>query len=155
MWNSGVHIDSDNQWRYDEVVNGKKNFVGEGVKIVSGSVEYDADGNITRDDRVFASNDVPVSYEVYMRGMNPYIGTVVRQNVFDKTFFKLRDLSLTYQVPTSLCSKLGLKGSSLSLVGQNLLIWTKEFRFADPDAASDNLASPSIRYVGFNVKLDF
>lgn len=24
MWHSGAHIDSDNQWRYDEVVNGKK-----------------------------------------------------------------------------------------------------------------------------------
>ncbi|MDE5678551.1 SusC/RagA family TonB-linked outer membrane protein [Phocaeicola sp.] len=155
MWNSGVHIDSDNQWRYDEVVNGLTNFVGEGVKIVSGSVDYDSNGNITRDDRVFAPNDVPVSYEAYMKNMNPYIGTVVRQNVYDKTFFKLRDLSLTYQLSETACSKVGLKGAALSFVGQNLLMWTKEFRFADPDAASDNLSSPSIRYVGFNVKLDF
>jgi len=34
-------------------------------------------------------------------------------------------------------------------------MWTKEFRFSDPDKASENLNSPSIRYVGFNVKLDF
>ena len=142
MWNSGVHIDSDNQWRYDEVVNGLTNFVGEGVKIVSGSVDYDSNGNITRDDRVFAPNDVPVSYEAYMKNMNPYIGTVVRQNVYDKTFFKLRDLSLTYQLSETACSKVGLKGAALSFVGQNLLMWTKEFRFADPDAASDNLSFP-------------
>lgn len=155
MWNSGVHIDSDNQWRYDEVVNGLTNFVGQGVKIVSGNVDYDSDGNILRDDRMFAPNDVAVSYEAYMKNMNPYIGTVTRQNVYDKTFFKLRDLSLSYQMPSEICSKLGLKGAALALVGQNLLMWTKEFRFADPDASSDNLSSPSIRYIGFNVKLDF
>ena len=51
--------------------------------------------------------------------------------------------------------KVKLKGASLAFVGQNLLIWTKEFRFSDPDRASDNLNSPSSRYVGFNVKLDF
>ena len=41
MWNSGVHIDSDNQWRYEEVVNGNKTFIGQGVKVVSGSADYD------------------------------------------------------------------------------------------------------------------
>lgn len=91
MWNSGAHIDSDNQWRYDEVVNKKTNFVGSGVKVVSGSVDYDSNGKIIHDNRVFAPNDVQVSYESYMKSTNPYIGTVTRQNVFDETFFKLRD----------------------------------------------------------------
>lgn len=155
LWNSGAHIDSDNQWRYDEVVNGNISFIGSGVKVVSGSVDYDINGNIVRDDRVFAANDVPVSYEAYMSNMNPYIGSVRSQNIFDQTYFKLRDLSVSYQVPASICQKVKLKGASLAFVGQNLLIWTKEFRFSDPDRASDNLNSPSSRYVGFNVKLDF
>lgn len=155
MWNSGAHIDSDNQWRYDEVVNGKTNFIGTGVKVVSGSVDYDSDGNIIRDDRVFAPNDVQVSYETYMSTMNPYIGSVRRQNVLRQTFFKLRDLSLAYQVPKQICQKIRMQGMSVAFVGQNLLIWTKDFRFSDPDRASDKLNSPSCRYVGFNVKLDF
>ena len=155
MWNSGAHIDSDNQWRYDEVVNKKTNFVGSGVKVVSGSVDYDSNGKIIHDNRVFAPNDVQVSYESYMKSTNPYIGTVTRQNVFDETFFKLRDLSLSYQMPKSVCDKLHMKGLTLAFVGQNLFVWTKEFRFTDPDSDSDNLSSPSTRYLGFNVKLDF
>ena len=87
--------------------------------------------------------------------MNPYIGSVRRQNVLRQTFFKLRDLSLAYQVPKQICQKIRMQGMSVAFVGQNLLIWTKDFRFSDPDRASDKLNSPSCRYVGFNVKLDF
>lgn len=155
MWNSGAHIDSDNKWRYDEVVNGKTNYVGTGVRVVSGSVDYDSNGYITRDDRVFAPNNVEVSYETYMSNTNPYIGSVRSQNVLSQTFFKLRDLSLTYQLPSAFCQKARFKGASVAFVGQNLLIWTKDFRFSDPDRASENLNSPSVRYLGFNVKLDF
>ena len=137
------------------VVNGNKTFIGQGVKVVSGSADYDSDGNIIRDDRVYAPNDKVVSYETYMMKMNPYIGTVRTQNIFDQTFIKLRDLSVNYALPKKICDKIKMKGASVGLVGQNLLMWTKEFRFSDPDKASENLNSPSIRYVGFNVKLDF
>ena len=72
-----------------------------------------------------------------------------------RNYFKLRDLSLSYQMPKSVCDKLHMKGLTLAFVGQNLFVWTKEFRFTDPDSDSDNLSSPSTRYLGFNVKLDF
>lgn len=154
LWNTGAHIESDNQWRYDEVVNGKKNYIGQGVKVVSGTVQYDSDGNIMFDDRVFAPNDMEVSYEQYIREYhgNAYSGR--SQNYFKQTFFKLRDLSLTYQMPKSLCEKVCLKGATIGLVGQNLLIWTKEFKYADPDVGGDNLSAPSTRLLGFNIKLD-
>lgn len=152
LWHSGRHIDSDNQWRFDEVVNGKKNYVGEGVKIVSGSVKYDSDGNIAEDTRVFAPNDVEVSYESYTR---TYYGGN-RSNILEKkTFFKLRELSVGYTLPKTICEKMKLKGVDVSLVGQNLLIWTKDFRFSDPDRDQENINSPSIRYVGFNLQLTF
>lgn len=57
MWNSGAHIDSDNQYRYEEVVNNNKTFTGQGVKVVSGKAEWDANGNVIMDNRVFAPND--------------------------------------------------------------------------------------------------
>ena len=154
LWNTGAHIESDNQWRYDEVVNGKKNYVGQGVKVVSGTVQYDSDGNITFDDRVFAPNDVEVSYEQYTREYQANAYSARPQNYFKQTFFKLRDLSLTYQMPKSLCEKVRLKGATIGLVGQNLLIWTKEFKYADPDVGGDNLNAPSTRLLGFNIKLD-
>ena len=154
LGNTGAHIESDNQWRYDEVVNGLKNYIGKGVKVVSGTVKYDSDGNITFDDRVFAPNDVQVSYEQYIREYHCNAYTARPQNYFKQTFIKLRDLSLTYQMPRTLCEKVRLKGASIGLVGQNLLIWTKEFKYADPDVGSDNLNAPSTRLLGFNIKLD-
>lgn len=154
MWNTGVHPDSDNKWRYDEVVNGKKNYVGQGVKVVSGKVEYDTTGKIVSDTRVFAPNDTQVSYESYIKNYNPWSGGKVYQNVHDCTFLKLRELSLLYTMPKSVCEKIHMKGVTLGLIGQNLLIWMKEFKYADPDVDSDDLNSPSMRYVGFNVKFD-
>ena len=67
LWMTGAHKDSDTKWRYDEVVNGKTNYVGDGVKVVSGTVEYDSQGHIISDTRMFATNDRPVSYEGYMK----------------------------------------------------------------------------------------
>lgn len=107
MWNSGAHIDSDNQYRYEEVVNNNKTFTGQGVKVVSGKAEWDANGNVIMDNRVFAPNDKVVSYQDYMMTTNPYAsGDNKRaQNWFDKTFIKLRDLSISYEIPQSVCQK--------------------------------------------------
>lgn len=123
--------------------------------MVSGTVEYDVDGNIVKDSRTFAPNDVPVSYETYIGRFYPNAYYPVYQTVQDQTFIKLRDLSITYEMPKSICDRFRLTGMQLGLVGQNLLIWTKDFKFSDPDQASENLNSPSIRYIGFNVKLNF
>lgn len=154
MWNSGAHINSDNQYRFDEVVNGRKTYIGQGVKVISGSADWDSDGNIIRDDRVFAPNDQVVSYETYVLRMNPWAGEVRTQNILDKTFIKLRNLSVSYSLPEEWCNKIKLKGASLGVVGQNIWMWTKDFKYSDPDVGSENINSPSIRYVGFNVKVN-
>ncbi len=160
LWAAGSHPDSDNQWRYDEVVNGKTNYVGEGVKVVSGELVRDGSGKIVSDSRVFAPNDIKVPYTHYMEawsgygsddGGNPRVGP--RELYFSQTFLKLRELAISYDVPTSFCKKVGMKDISVGLIGQNLFIWTKDFRFDDPDSGSGNLPSPSQRYVGFNFKL--
>jgi TonB-linked SusC/RagA family outer membrane protein len=155
MMNSGRLIDTDNQYRYDEVVNGNRTpYVGEGVKIVSGSVQYDDYGNITDDTRVFAPNDTPVSYEAYMRIISEnYMYT--RRFYHSQTFFKLREVSLGYDIPKSICRYIGLQSAEISVVGQNLLLWTKDFRFSDPDVGEEYINSPSIRLVGFNLQLNF
>lgn len=155
MWNSGSHPKSDTQWRYDEVVNGKITYVAPGVKIVSGSVEYDTDGNIVNDTRVFAPNDVAVSYQSYIQTYEPWCGNAAFQNYRSTTFFKIRELSLTYTLPKKVCSAVKLKGASISFIGQNMLLWAKEFKYADPDINEDDLNSPSQRFLGFNIKADF
>lgn len=155
MWNSGTHPDSDNEWRYDEVVNGKKNYIGKGVKVVSGSVKYDKYGRITEDTREFAPNDVPISYQEYVQSYHSWSGDKKIQNIKKMTFFKLRELSIGYTFPKELVKKMSLNKLSLSLVGQNLFIWSPNFKYSDPDVHGDSLNSPSVRYVGFNLQLGF
>ncbi len=155
MWNSGSHPDSDNEYRYDMVVNGNKNYVGKGVKIVSGSVDYDNYGNITRDDRVFAENDMGVSYESYSIRMAPYIGSPRSQFVYSQTFLKLRDLSLIYKLPSNITGKIKARQASIGIIGQNLWLWSKNFKYSDPDLGTENLNSASIRYIGGNINIQF
>lgn len=151
MWQTGSHPDTDNQWRYEEVVNGNLTYIADGVKVVSGTATYDSYGQIVTDDRVYAPNDIVVSYETYIKDYwrrGP-------QLVFDETFIKLRELSLSYDLPKSFIEKMKMSKASVALVGQNLLLWTKEYKYADPDKASDDLASPSLRYIGVNLKVEF
>jgi TonB-linked SusC/RagA family outer membrane protein len=150
LWQTGAHPDSDNPYRYEEVVNGNRTFVAPGVKIVSGGVTYDKYGQIAEDTRVFADNDKVVSYETYWK--SAYSG---RRNYWDETFIKLRELSLNYRVPEKLASKFKAKRASVGVTGQNLLLWTKEYRFSDPDVGSEDLNSPSMRYIGFNLNVTF
>ena len=151
MWDTGAHPDSDNQWRYDEVVNKNKSFVGQGVVVKSGAVTFDSFGNITNDTRVFAPNEAKVSYQDYSRSYGD--GT---RGITDATFLKLREVSLGYNLPSNIAKLLGARSGSISLTGQNVWMWTKAFRFADPDKADDTqLTSPSVRYVGGNITLTF
>jgi TonB-linked SusC/RagA family outer membrane protein len=157
LWNSGAHTGTDNTWRYDEVVNGLTNYVGDGVKVVSGTVEYDTYGQIISDTRVFAPNDVQVSYENYTRNYY-YTGAWSwnSQDILDETFIKLRELSITYHVPVKFARKLLMKDFAVSLVGQNLFFWGKEYKIADPDYGYTwDLVSPSLRYIGMNLKANF
>lgn len=155
MWRTGAHPDSDNAWRYDEVVNGNHaGYVGKGVKITNGgSVLFNYDGTVASDNREFAPNDIPTSYEQYIRGM--YGGGPISSSVFDLTFLKLREAALGYTLPKEWCRKMKLDNVQVGLIGQNLYIWVKEFRWADPDKGQDDENAPLPRFVGFNVKLDF
>lgn len=160
LMNSGAGKDTDTKWRYDEVVNGDKTFVGPGVKVVSGSVKYDTDGNVIEDTRVFAPNDIVVSYETYISKFHDSASRPSRQNVLDETFFKLRNLSVNYDLPQSWCEKMKMKSASIGVTGQNLFLWAKDYKYADPDKGGDtsgyeNLNSPSQRYIGFNIKANF
>lgn len=150
LWQTGAHPDSDSKERYEEVVNGNKTFIGNGVRIVSGSVSYDKYGQVIKDDRVFAANDTKVSYENYWK--SAYSG---RQNIWDETFIKLREVSLNYYLPKETAERFKAKRASIGITGQNLFLWTKEYKFSDPDRGAEDLNSPSIRYVGFNLNLTF
>ena len=149
MWDTGTNPDSDNEHRYDEVVNGLTNYIGNGVKVTSGTVTYDNFGNITSDSRKYAANDVKVSYQDYAQKFRGGDFGVQK-----KSFIKVREISAGYNVPAKALGKTGIKNASIALTAQNVFLWTK-FKFSDPDVDEENLNSPSQRILGVNIKLGF
>lgn len=158
MWRSGSHPKSVTPERYTDATGGAATYIAEGVKVISGSATYDTYGNITSDTRVYAPNDVPVAYQSYINTAHAgtaWGGSPSPYETYSTTFLKIREMSLTYDVPKSICSKIKSQGVSVSAVGQNMFLWAKQFKYSDPDGGYENFSDPSIRYVGFNLKLNF
>jgi TonB-linked SusC/RagA family outer membrane protein len=149
MWWGGTHPGTVNAYR-DAANNGEATYIADGVVVVEGSVEYDQDGNITQDTRVYAPNTNAVNYITWnVNTSNAYLN-----HYYDPSFIKLREVTLTYNVPSSWLSKTFLKTASVSAVGRNLLLWSK-LPEVDPDPGSDNLQTPSVRNMGFNLNFTF
>lgn len=158
MWQSGSHPNSLTPERAADVAEpAVGHFLGQGVKVVSGSVTYDTYGNITSDTRVYAPNDVKTSYKQYiidLHNSSAWGGNGSPADTYSKTFLKFREISLTYTVPSKYLYNVA-KAASVSFVGQNVLLWAKDFKYSDPDGGTEDFADPSVRYLGFNVKLTF
>lgn len=158
MWQSGGHPESLTPERaLDVATPGSKNYLGQGVKVVSGTVTYDPVGNITKDTRVYAPNDVYTTYKQYaidLHNSSAWGGNGSPADTYSKTFFKLREMSLTYNVPTKYLTGWA-KAASVSFVGQNVMLWAKDFKYSDPDGGVEDFADPSVRYLGGNIKFTF
>lgn len=149
MWWGGTHPGTVNEHR--EAANeGLATYVADGVVVVEGDVQYDSDGNIVSDTRVYAPNTTPVNYISW----NVNTSNAFLNHYYDASFVKLREVTLTYNFPSQLLSATFLKRASISLVGRNLFLWS-DMPEVDPDAGSDNLQTPSTRNVGFNLNFTF
>jgi hypothetical protein len=159
MWRAGSHPQSVVAERFlDANQPGTKNYVGQGVKVVSGSATYDTYGNITSDNRTYAPNDVAVTYQTYINNLHrgtAWGGSPSTLDAYSTTFFKIREVSLSYTLPKSVVEKFRANNATLSAVGQNVFLWAKQFKYSDPDGGSDNFSDPSIRYLGFNLRVVF
>src|SRR5690606_7590129 len=105
-------------------------------------------------------NDIRV--EAYDNGVTPYGYSNNPQAgfVYDASFIKLREVSLTYSLPSTwLANTRAFKGIDLSLIGRNLWIIHKNVPYSDPEeglSAGNFLgvqsgAYPAVRSFGFNV----
>src|SRR5690554_123901 len=57
--------------------------------------------------------------------------------VIDRTYFKLRNLSLAYELPASFAERLGVRSISASLTASNILLWTPaENMYIDPEVTT-------------------
>ncbi|MEO5996673.1 MAG: SusC/RagA family TonB-linked outer membrane protein, partial [Chitinophagaceae bacterium] len=114
----------------------------------------------------FTANGQPNTLRVENNssGLYGYSKNPQQNFVYDASYVKLRELTLTYSLPKSLIAKMApFKGIDFSLIGRNLWIINKNLPYADPEEniTSGNIqgyqsgAYPTTRTLGFNVKLNF
>lgn len=112
-------------------------------------------------------NNVGISYEDYFfnNGLGP--GGVDEGSIFDATVYRLREVSLAYQLPKSFLKGTPFGAASISVSGRNLFYYAPNFpkyTHFDPEVSSlgvgnsqgyDNLAVPTTKRFGFNLRFSF
>ncbi len=97
--------------------------------IVPGSVVDNGDGT-------YSENTNPVSRS----DVFSYWGSILaaeENHVIDRTYFKLRNVSLTYNIPASVTNRANLGSASITAFGRNLALWTPESNhYVDPEGST-------------------
>src|SRR5690606_23280763 len=75
--------------------------------------------------------------------------------VFDATFVRMKTLELGYSLPEALISRVGLTNTRLYVSGFNLLTWSKEIKWTDPEAQGGFLYYPQLRVINLGVNVKF
>ncbi|PYF75864.1 SusC/RagA family TonB-linked outer membrane protein [Pedobacter nutrimenti] len=89
-----------------------------------------------------------------------------KSRIIDKTFIKLREVTLSYTLPGKIAKKIGAERASVTLYGRNLFTWLpKENRIIDPEVSNlgNDLASefgefrsgPSTKNYGLSLNVTF
>jgi hypothetical protein len=140
-----------------DVLNRDLAFILPGVK----RVDTDSDGSLDG----FAPNDIMLTAADY--GFNSQFNNRNDNAMFDATAIRLREVSISYNLPKTLLSKTPIKSASVSLNGNNLwfnAIGVPAYVNFDPEVASlgvnsgagfDYLTGPSMRRYGAVVRLTF
>lgn len=94
----------------------------------------------TANDNCWATNDpsvrFPKTHEDTLRNKElPVLQQSIAPYVQKADFLKLRELSLSYDLPASLVSRFNASGASIRVAGRNLWMWT-EYDGADPEVNS-------------------
>ena len=136
-------------------------FVGDGITLTGGAIQIDPlTGEITNFNALtVAKNGKSTTVQQYLSRMASSSNTELMYT--NKSFSKLREVTLTYNIPTKALSSLSfIKAANVSFVGRNLfLFFNPEFKDVDPDQftqqVGSDIQSPSTRRFGFNVNITF
>lgn len=117
---------------------------------------------------VYVENNVPITdnwHEYYSSNTNK---PIEENRLVEKTYFRVRELTLSYNMNNSLLDRfrLGLATASISLYGRNLLLWTPaKNSFIDPETSTfgndligmfgEFAGAPSVRTYGLKLNVSF
>lgn len=100
--------------------------------IVPNTVVANGDGTYSPNTTAISTSDY---YKYFYPTTNP--ATSYSQRIIDRSFLKLRDINLSYNLPSSLSSSLKLSNLSVAVFAKNLLLWTpKSNIYVDPEATN-------------------
>jgi hypothetical protein len=152
LYEGGTHPETANHYR-DESYAGEATWLLDGVVVTDGAAEWDVQGKIISDTRQFAPNEAKVKYIDYL--FDTYVNGIDEAVLYDRTFVKLREVTLTWQAPARWVEKTPFKSLNFSIVGRNLLLFTK-VPFMDPDGYTGlDLSEPTYRNLGINFGCGF
>jgi len=123
-------------------------------------------GVVQQDDGSYKPNDTRVDAGVYTSGMwvGGYVNAPAKAFVYDASYVKLRELSLTYTLPKKFIAKTkAIKSCDIAITGKNLWIIYKNLPYADPESimSSGNIQGfqvgslPSLMQFGAKLNLTF
>lgn len=142
--------------RYQDYL-GKKSWVGEGIVISDGAaLKYDDFGNVINYGELkYGANTTPTFLQDYIS----FYYNTNEANLISKTFAKLREVTLTYNIPASVFGRGFIKQANVSLVGRNLLYFSK-YKDVDIDQyagsqGSSTLQTPTTKRYGINLNITF
>jgi len=128
----------------------------EGNGVIGDGVVQDADGSFAPNTTKLSAREWHTSYTLGRR--------LVEGVIYDASFTKLREVQLSYTIPNKILGKSGVRDITLSIVGRNLMLWSK-VPHVDPETAStsggtiipgvESVAIPSTKSFGVNVGLKF
>jgi TonB-linked SusC/RagA family outer membrane protein len=113
----------------------------------------------------YRENDIPVNMGNIANYWNDNnTPPMERRHILDRTYFKVREIVLSYNVPSALVKRTPFNTISASVLGRNLFLWTPaENGLVDPEATQfgndlagefgEFAAGPSARSYGFSLKL--
>lgn len=111
-----------------------------------------------------SENTTYAAADTYTQPNGYYGSRNIAQFIYDASFIKLRELTVSYDVPKNYLNKIGIQEMSLGLVGRNLWIIDKNTPYTDPEASqsagnySQGIqigALPAIKDLSVNVTLNF
>ncbi len=75
--------------------------------------------------------------------------------LYDATFVRLKNAELGYTLSTDFTKKIGVKGLRAFVNGTNLLTWSKEISWRDPELSGGFTTYPPLKILSFGVNLQF
>jgi TonB-linked SusC/RagA family outer membrane protein len=115
----------------------------------------------------YAENTIPID----VNGVTNYWndsnnGPIEREHTRDRSFLKLREVALGYNLPASLLRPIRASNVNISLVGRNLLLWTPENNnIVDPESTTfgndltgefgEFAVGPTVRSLGLSLRIGF